>query len=219
MKAVLFDFNGTLYNDTNYHRRAWHDYMLERFGREYGVEEIDRWFIGPANRAILEHCFPGISDADADRYSREKEAVYRGIASETEESRRLVDGVPEMLDCLAARGIPFAMATASLLDNVEFYLNGLGLSRWFTMDRIVYDTGAIACKPAPDFYIEAARRLGCVPRDCVVVEDSPTGIESARRAGAGRIIAIDCTQPRAALEKRPELYAVIHDFRNFDQYL
>ena len=219
MKAVLFDFNGTLFDDTNFHRRAWHDYMLERFGRDYGIDEINRYFIGPGNREIFHHCFGEISEAELREYSLEKEVYYRKIASETQENMRLIDGAPELFDLLAARGIPFVLATASPIDNIEFYLNDLGLKKWFSMERVVYDTGELACKPAPDFYIEAARRAGVSPRECIVVEDSPTGFEAAKRAGAGKIIAIDRTQPPEVLAQRPEIDAVIHDFTDFARFL
>ena len=219
MKAVLFDFNGTLFNDTDFHRRAWRDYMLERFGRECGIEEINRYFIGPGNHEIFRYCFGEISEEKILEYSLEKEVYYRRIASETEESMRLIDGAPELFDLLTARGIPFVLATASPIDNIEFYLNDLGLKKWFSMDRVVYDTGELACKPAPDFYIEAARRVGLKPEDCIVVEDSPTGFEAARRANAGKIIAIDRTQPREILESRPEIDAIIHDFTDFERFL
>ena len=51
MKAVIFDFNGTLYNDTNLHRTAWHSYLAERFGLELSMDEIDRRLYRPAQRS------------------------------------------------------------------------------------------------------------------------------------------------------------------------
>lgn len=219
MKAVLFDFNGTLFDDTNFHRRAWHDYMYERFGRDYGIDEINRYFIGPGNREIFRHCFDGITEEKIIEYGLEKEIYYRRIASETAENMRLIDGAPELFDLLTARGIPFVLVTASPIDNIRFYLNDLGLKKWFDMSRVVYDTGELACKPEPDFYLEAARRVGLDPQDCIVVEDSLTGFEAAKRAKAGKIIAIDRTQPPEVLAQRPEIDAVIHDFTDFERFL
>ena len=220
MKAVLFDFNGTLFDDSDFHRRAWHDYMLEKFHLEYSRAEIDRHFIGPGTAEILRYCLgENLSMEMVCAYAREKETYYRKIASEKEENMRLIDGAEEMLDMLAAKGIPFVLATASMRDNVEFYLNDLNLKRWFTPDRVDYDTGELKCKPEPDFYLEAARRIHMPPKDCVIVEDSPTGFEAAKRAGAGKIIAIDRTHPREALESRPEIDAIIHDYWNFERFL
>lgn len=83
---------------------------------------------------------------------------------------------------------------------MEFYLEDLGLKRWFTLDRIVYDEGTLPCKPDPAFYIEAARRLGLTPR-MRHRRDSRTGIQAAVNAGAGRIVAMDRTTPRDWLEE------------------
>lgn len=60
------------------------------------------------------------------------------------------------------------------------------------------------------------RRLGVAPGECVVVEDSFAGIESARRAGAGRIVAIATSNPREALAKLPGVDVVVDDFCDFN---
>ena len=153
------------------------------------------------------------------RLSGEKEKEYLAAARSDPKNLQLMDGAPEMFDRLTESGVPFALATASPIGNVEFYLEDLGLKRWFTLDRIVYDEGTLPCKPDPAFYIEAARRLGLTPRDCVIVEDSPTGIQAAVNAGAGRIVAMDRTTPRDWLERNPHIDAIIHDFFHFEDAL
>ena len=124
-----------------------------------------------------------------------------------------------MLDILVEKGIPFALATASPIENIMFYLNDLGLKKWFTLDRIVYEEGKLPSKPNPAFYIEAARRIGLTPEECLIVEDSPTGIQAAINARAEGIIAIDRTARREWLESRKEIIAIIHDFCGFERFL
>ena len=223
MKAVLFDFNGTLYNDTEFHRAAWRNFMKAKFGMELSEEEITAHYIGPNNSEIFQYCF-------GDRYSaeevvqlgREKEVEYRSVARSRKENLQLMPGAPELFDLLVARGIPFALATASPIENVEFYLNDLGLKKWFTMDRIVYDEGILPSKPDPAFYLEAAKRIGVAPKDCVIAEDSITGIGAAINAGAGRIVAIDRSMSRDWLEEKKnagEIHAIVHDFCGFERFL
>lgn len=220
MKAVLFDFNGTLYNDTHLHMKAWHDFMLRKFGQDLSPEEVRKTFIGPSNDDIFKKMFDGkLPKETACAYAAEKERDYRAAARANPDNLRLMDGAAEMFDCLTERGIPFALATASPIENVEFYLEDLGMKKWFSLDRIVYEEGKLASKPDPAFYIEAARRLGLRPEDCAVVEDSPTGIQAAINARAGRIIAIDRTTPREWLESKPEIFAIIHDFYGFERYI
>lgn len=220
MKAVLFDFNGTLFDDTRFHVEAWQAYMRARFSLDLSLEEVRRRFIGPNNAAIFRSCFgERYTEAELRAFSREKEEAYRAAVRRNPENLRLIDGAPELFDELARRGTPFALATASEIENVAFYLNELGLKEWFTMERIVYDQGLLASKPDPAFYLEAARRLNVSPADCAVAEDSPAGIQAAINAGAGRIVAVDRTTPRSILEARPEIYAVVHDFRGFEQFI
>lgn len=220
MRAVLFDFNGTLYDDTRLHVAAWRSFFYKRFGMDMTAEEIHRRCIGPSNVAIFREFFGDrFSMEEIARYSAEKEAEYRLVARSNPDNLRLMEGVPEMFDRLTALGVPFALATASPLENVRFYLEDLGLKRWFSMDRIVYEEGKLASKPDPAFYIEAARRLGLTPQDCVIVEDSKTGIQAAVNAHAAKIVAIDRSTPRQWLESRPEIDAIIHDFHGFERFI
>lgn len=220
MKAVLFDFNGTLYNDTDFHRRAWRSYMKKRFGAEVTDEDLDKYYIGPGNETIFKTFFGGnVSDEDIVKYSLEKEEEYRSICRSDPKNLQLIEGAYELFDLLRAKNIPFAVATSSGINNVNFYLNELGLGKWLTIDDVVYEDGRFEGKPAPDFYLEAARRVKTDIADCIVVEDSRTGLLAAKRAKAGRIIAIDRSTPREELENMPEVYAVIHDYHNFEVFL
>ena len=219
MRGFLFDFNGTLYDDSRLHMQAWRNYYREKFNRALSDAEVQS-FIGPSNADIFAMSLGvRLSTEKAAELSAEKEAAYRAVARSNPANLRLIDGVPEMLDLLAERKIPFALATSSVRENVDFYLEDLGLKRWFSIDRIVYEEGKLASKPDPAFYIEAAHRIGLSPGDCTIVEDSPTGIQAAINARAGRIIAIDRTAPREWLENRTEIDAIIHDFRGFERFI
>lgn len=66
----------------------------------------------------------------------------------------------------------------------------LHLGCWFDAGLTVYDDGSRPGKPAPDIYLQAARNLGLAPAQCVVVEDSRSGIEAAHAAGIGHIVAL-----------------------------
>ncbi len=219
MQAAIFDFNGTLFDDTRYHLISWQRYMKKRFSLDMTIEQVQKNFIGPNNSAIFRN-FLGdrYSDAEIFNFSREKEAEYRAIARADAQNFHLMDGAPELFDQLREHGIPFSVATASMIGNVEFYLQELGLNRWLSLDDIVYDEGILASKPAPDFYLEAARRMGVSAEVCVIAEDSLAGIEAAIRAGAGRIIVIDRTVPRDVLQSNPRIDAIIHDFWGCERY-
>ena len=84
------------------------------------------------------------------------------------------------------------------------------IGQWFEA-RISGDA-VTHCKPDPEIYLKAAAAVGCDPADCVVFEDAKAGIESARRAGAGRIVALATTLPREVLERETSADRVIDTF-------
>ena len=220
MKGILFDFNGTLFKDTHLHRQAWHNFFLNNFGWDFSDEEIMRRCLGPSNDDIFKDFFEGrLSKEEADALAEKKEIEYRTAVKADPANMHLIEGAPEMLDMLVDKGIPFALATASPIGNIMFYLEDLGLKKWFTLERIVFEEGKLPSKPNPAFYIEAARRIGLTPEECLIVEDSPTGIQAAINAKAERIIALDRTAKREWLESREEICAIIHDFCGFERYL
>jgi len=220
VKAVLFDFNGTLYDDTRFHQDSWKSYLFERFGLDLSDEEVHRRCIGPSNETIFRDFFgDSVTQEQVTQYAMEKEEAYRSVCKADPVNLKLMEGAEELFDLLTERNIPFVLATSSAYLNVCFYLNELGLSRWMDIDRIVYEEGKLPVKPDPAFYIEAARRAGVKPEECIIVEDSKTGIEAAIRANAGKIIALDRTLPREWLEAQSEIHAIIHDFRGFEKFL
>ena len=181
---------------------------------------MHRRCIGPSNENIFRDFLgDAITMEEIRDYAAGKEVVYRSVCLSDPKNLQLMEGAAELFDLLVERNIPFCIATASPIENVEFYLKDLGLSRWIGIDRIVYEEGKLPVKPDPAFYIEAARRLGLKPEDCIIVEDSKTGIEAAIRAKAGKLIAIDRTAPREYLENTPEIDVLIHDFRGFEKFL
>jgi HAD superfamily hydrolase (TIGR01509 family) len=98
-------------------------------------------------------------------------------------------GVPDVPLALKARGLPLAVGSSSRLDVIEATLAGLGVRSIF--DAVVSAADLPRGKPAPDVFLEAARRLGVAPEACVVIEDSEHGVQAARAAGM-RCVAIPC---------------------------
>jgi len=220
MKAVLFDFNGTLYDDTDFHRRAWRSYMQKRFSATLSDAYLDKYFLGPGNETIFKTYFnDNVTPEEIELYSREKEEEYRAICRSDSKNLLLIDGAYALFDLLRERGIPFIVATASRISNVRFYMDELGLGKWLSLDQIVYEDGSLPGKPDPAFYLEAARRAGADIADCIICEDSRTGLQSAVNAGAGRIIAMDRSLGSETLQAMPEIHAVIHDYHNFERFL
>jgi HAD superfamily hydrolase (TIGR01509 family) len=133
--------------------------------------------------------------------------------------RRLMDGgipvkpgVVELLDFLAGRGLPLAVATSAGRATAEHHLGRAGLLDRFT--TLATRDDVERAKPHPDVYLEAARRLGVAPERCLAFEDSNIGLEAAHAAGAMAFMVPDLLQPlpetRArSLEIFPDLHAAL----------
>ena len=93
------------------------------------------------------------------------------------------------------------------------------LANGFEYDKVVYADGIIPSKPAPDIYEIAAKNLNLAPQDCIVVEDAISGINSARDAKIGKIIAICTEEPPELYQAIPCVTGIINDFTEFDKDL
>jgi HAD superfamily hydrolase (TIGR01509 family) len=92
-----------------------------------------------------------------------------------------IPGVRQLLEELRHMGIPMAVASSSSRGIVELILSKIGVRHFFT--AIVSGQDVLQGKPAPDCFLKAAEALGVDPKNCVVIEDSPPGVEGAKHAG------------------------------------
>ncbi len=219
MTNIIFDFNGTLFQDTQMHREAWGRFMA-RHGVELTDDDFYKYMCGPPNDAILRRFLrPDLTDDEVVALAAEKEAFYHATVLSDPALQQLTDGAPELLDRLRARGIPYAIATGSAKDNVDFYMDTLHIDRWFDYDHVFYAERHLPGKPDPTIYRLAMEKLGFRPEDTLVVEDALAGIRSAVGAGVRRVVAIDTTLGPDAFGGIPEVVGVIHDFTDFDRFL
>lgn len=215
IKGYIFDFNGTLFWDTEYHDQAWIEYA-KKFGFDMTSKFLRENLHGKVNREIFRIILgKEIPTEQSSTLSEEKESIYREIVNNLDDGAKLANGVVDIFDNLKSRNIPMAIATSSSRENVEFYKQTFHLQKWFSDDRIIYDDGTYPGKPAPDIFLIAADRLHLKPSECVVVEDSVTGIEAAKAAGIGRIFLIT-TGNHLAWDHSDSDIHVIEDFRNFN---
>lgn len=219
MRAFIFDFNGTLFQDTPMHKAAWSAFF-RRHGVTFSDEDFYKYMCGPPNTAILRQFIdPDLTDAQIAELSEEKERLYRQIILDDQKLQTLTPGADAMLDALKARDIPHAIATGADKANMDFYMKVLGVGRWFDYDHIFCAHRGMPGKPDPAIYRTAMQRLGYDPDKTVVVEDALAGIHSAVSAGVKSIIAIDTTLGAAAFKAIPEVVAVIHDFSGFEAFI
>lgn len=94
-----------------------------------------------------------------------------------------VAGVAELIDALAAEGVPYCVASSGTHERIRLTLTTTGLRPRFPDAALFSSQDVPRGKPAPDLFLLAAAKMGVAPKDCVVVEDSPLGVEAAAAAG------------------------------------
>lgn len=199
-KGIIFDFNGTLLFDTPQHEQAWREYVHTLCGRVISDSEFRYEIHGRTNADILRHFLgEGLTEAEIARHAEQKEAVYRRLCLRMGGQFRLAEGAEALLDSLKAQKIPMAVATSSGHSNVQFYVRRFDLWRWFDQNTFLYNDGTFPGKPAPDMILAAAEAIGLPPEACVVYEDMPSGIQAARAAGVGGIVAVASSLSREFL--------------------
>lgn len=218
MKAVIFDFNGTLFFDSHMHYEAWRIFSAQLRGKPFSDDEMREKMFGRTNADIIEYAIGRKPTPDeVSRLAYEKEYMYRQMCIKDRENFKLAPGATDFLDFLKENNIPMTIATMSEWDNVEFYIKEFHLEKWFDIEKIVYSNGKIPGKPAPDIYQIAAKNLNIPPKDCIVIEDAISGINAANNAGIGMIIAIASIESDDLYTSIPCVKQVIHHYNDVDK--
>ncbi|HZG25269.1 MAG TPA: beta-phosphoglucomutase family hydrolase [Chitinophagaceae bacterium] len=196
-QAFLFDMDGTMLNNMNYHLKAWKKIVAEA-GSDMNSTDIFDQLYGK-NTEILTRIL------GSERYSLEelkamsykKDEYYRELYGP---HVQLLGGFNTFVDEAAAEKIPMAVATGTIRENVNMVLDKLQLREVF--GAIVTGSDVKISKPDPETFLKAAEQLGVLPSDCIVFEDVPEGVEAARRAGMKAVVVLTSHQ--------------IDDFTSFD---
>lgn len=209
LKALLFDLDGTLIDSMPHHHDAW----VEWHKRRSLTIDAERFFVetaGRTNAEILADMLPGQSHEALAALADEKEAIYRDIASTR---LALIAGTLELLDRAAERGLKLAVCTASTPKNIALAYQRFGIGD--KVQTTVSPADGLRGKPHPDIFLEAARRLGVDPAECLVFEDAPLGVEAARRAGM-KAVALTTTMGADAFAAFGNVVAVVADLQDIE---
>lgn len=210
-RGVIFDFNGTLFFDHEKHILAWNRISREIRGRDITREELFGKFNGVPNAMTVRLMFDGdCTDETAEKYSALKESYYRQYCLEDQPGFHLVKGAAEFFDRLKGKGIPMTIASASIWDNIDFFIRSFGLDQWVRPEDIVYDDGTYEDKVA--MYRKASEIIGVPLSECLIIEDSLSGIRCAYEAGCRNIIVVNSAGDDGAYASMPGVTGVISDF-------
>jgi len=202
IRALILDMDGVIIDSNPWHRIAWAEYT-----RRHGVEmteAMQQRMYGKRNDEIVRDFLGAhLDDPEVFAHGAAKEALYREFMKpRTADS--LVPGIREFL--ARHRTLDLAVATNAEAANVDFVLDDTGLRPFF---RIVVNGHQVTRpKPHPEIYLRVAEGLRVLPGECIVFEDSHTGVEAGLAAGM-RVIGVETTH-----DDLPGISLPIRDFND-----
>ena len=201
VKGVLFDMDGIVLDTEKLYTRFWQE-AAQCFGYPMtyemglGMRSLSK---EAGERQLKEYLGDNV---DYQQVRNKRIEIMNAYIEEHGVETKV--GILELLVFLKEKGIKTAIATSSPLDRAEKYLTQVGLIEKF--DEIVSGHMVEHGKPAPDVYIYAASKIGLAPEECLVLEDSPTGLLASNRAGCIPVMVPDQDMPDENVKKM--VYAV-----------
>lgn len=183
-RAFIFDMNGTMIDDMEYHVHGWFNILNDDLGANLSREAVKKEMYGK-NQEVLIRIFgkDKFTEEQMDQLAHEKERRYQ-------EAYRphlsLIPGLQKFLDQSLEKGIPMAIGTAAIPYNVDFTLDNLNIRQYFR--SIITANDVTDSKPHPETFLKAAAEIGADPKDCIVFEDAPKGVEAAQNAGMKAVV-------------------------------
>jgi HAD superfamily hydrolase (TIGR01509 family) len=203
--AFIFDMDGVIVDSNPTHKIA-----LKQFCQAHGYHlsenDLREKIYGRTNRDWLLNLFGDLDEGTIKRYAEEKEALFRSLYKDIQP----VKGLISFLMALDVLQISRAIATSAPRANVDFTLEKTHTGKYFS--TILDDSFVTEGKPNPQIYLKSAQTLGFDPFNCIVFEDSLSGVRAGKRAGC-KVVGITTTHTPEELE---ETDLVINDFEGLE---
>ncbi|MFD3382262.1 MULTISPECIES: HAD family hydrolase [unclassified Streptomyces] len=178
-ELVIFDNDGVLVDSEPISNTLLAAYLTE-LGHPTSYEESLRDYMGAAMHRVHDI----VEERTGERLPADFDDVFHArVFAAFERELEPVAGAMEVLEKLAADGVPYCVASSGSHERIRVGHRKTGLDRWFDDGRIFSSQDVGRGKPAPDLFLHAAERMGVPPEKCLVVEDSPLGVRAAVAAG------------------------------------
>lgn len=199
---IIFDNDGVLVDSEPISNRHLAGYLTE-LGHPTSYEDSIRDYMGSAMHRIHELVLERTGQRLPDDFD---DVFHARVFAAFERELQPVAGVAGVLEKLAADGVPYCVASSGSHARIRVGHRTTGLDRWFTEDRIFSSEDVGRGKPAPDLFLYAAERMGVTPERCLVVEDSPLGVQAAVAAGM-TVYGFTAMTPAAKLAAAHQLFS------------
>jgi beta-phosphoglucomutase len=184
--------DGVIVDSNPFHKIALKEFC-GRHGYELSDDQLLKRIYGRTNREWLTELFGKLPEDQLLEYTEEKEALYRKLF---EDDIRPLKGLIRFLDLLDEHKVLRAIGTSAPRSNVDYTLNKTHTIKYFP--TILHDVFVTQGKPHPEIYLKSAEALGLPNSQCIVIEDSLSGVEAGKRAGS-KVIGVTTTHSRSEL--------------------
>lgn len=176
--AVIFDMDGVIVHTNPYHSKAFREFFSTR-DLTATDEEFAQHMFGKSNSYILSHFLKRTIEGDELRQmEEEKESLFRKLYEPYIDP---IKGITAFIDDLYQHDVRLGVATSAPVANLDLILSKVPLRD--KMGSILASENVKKHKPDPEVYLTSANNLGVHPEQCVVFEDSFSGVSAARNAG------------------------------------
>ncbi|MET9893440.1 HAD family hydrolase [Streptomyces sp. NPDC006465] len=176
---IIFDNDGVLVDSEPISNTLLAAYLTE-LGHPTSYEDSLRDYMGSAMHRIHDMVLERTGQRLPDDFD---DVFHARVFAAFERELKPVPGAGQVLEKLAADGVPYCVASSGSHERIRVGHRTTGLDRWFDDERIFSSQDVGRGKPAPDLFLHAAERMGVRPEKCAVVEDSPLGVRAADAAG------------------------------------
>jgi len=206
-KAFLFDLNGTMIDDMQYHKQVWYDILTKDLGADLSWEEVASHMYGKNVELLIRIFGPNhFTMEEMDRLSVEKEKKYQELYKL---QLKGLPGLETFLEKAKQKNIKMGIGSAAILFNIDFAVDGLNIRHYF--DSIVGAENVKDSKPDPETYLKGAKELNLDPSDCIVFEDAPKGVEAALNAGM-KAVVLTTMHTAEEFSQYPNIIAFANDY-------
>ena len=208
-KALLFDLNGTMIDDMEYHNKAWYQILNDDLNADISYHEVKKQMYGK-NDELLKRVFGAdyFTQEQLDKISIKKEKIYQ---QDYAKDLSLIKGLDHFLIKAEKSGILMAIGSAAIPFNIDFVLDGLNIRSYFK--AIVSANDVETSKPNPETFLKGAEALGVQPEDCLVLEDAPKGVEAALRANM-KCIVLSTAHGAEEFANYSNVLKIVSDYRD-----
>lgn len=201
--GIIFDMDGVIVHSNPAHKKAIQQFC-KKHDQNVSTEFLENRLYGRTNAEWIPELFGEMSYERLQILADEKEQMFRD--SFTPENN-IVEGILEFLDILKSNNIPLAVATSAPKENADYILSRLSIEHCF--DAILDSSHVSKGKPEPEVYLKASKALDRAPGQCIVFEDSVSGVKAGLGAGA-KVVGVATTHSHHELGSCD---LVIDDFR------